>query len=63
MTLRRKDVSAALARGYCHDINRDKQIDSDLIESMSDELMQLIDAHLVAYHVDPTPYGSTRWRQ
>ena len=62
MTLHRDNIKGALARGYCRSDNQCKRIDNDLIEAMSDELMQLIDAYLVAHQVEPTPYGSTRWR-
>jgi len=35
----RKKVEQALARGYCHEKNKNKELDADLIESMADEVI------------------------
>lgn len=33
------EILQALSRGYCHPENSDKQVDSELIESMASEVM------------------------
>lgn len=34
-------IGQALARGYCHEKNRNKELDSDLILAMMEELARL----------------------
>lgn len=36
-----KQLYGALARGYCSEKNRSKELDSDLIVAMADEVMKI----------------------
>ncbi len=37
------DIKQALARGYCDEVNQGKILDSDLINSMTKELLKIVD--------------------
>jgi hypothetical protein len=39
----RDEIMKALARGYCQERNKDKEMDIDLIVAMADELQTLIE--------------------
>ena len=39
--MNREMIIRALARGYTHDINKDKVVDPDLITAMADELLKV----------------------
>lgn len=36
------ELKGALARGYCHDPNRKKELDSDLLEAIGIEISQFL---------------------
>jgi len=41
--IKREDIMQALARGYTHKRNSDKELDIDLIVAMADEVQALIE--------------------
>jgi hypothetical protein len=41
----REAILHALAQGYCHDRNTDKEMDIDLIVAMADEVMKVLEAN------------------
>lgn len=40
---REQEVRGAVARGWCHDKNREKEMDSDLAEAITQEVLKLIE--------------------
>ena len=45
MAITREDIMHALAQGYCHDRNADKELDVDLLVAQADELMKVLQQH------------------
>jgi hypothetical protein len=45
MKITREEIMHALAQGYCHDRNAQKEMDVDLLVSMADEIMKVLDQH------------------
>ena len=45
MTITRKEIMQALAQGYMHDRNAQKELDVDLLVSMADEIMKVLEEH------------------
>jgi hypothetical protein len=41
----REDIMHALAQGYCHDRNAQKEMDIDLLVAMADEIMKVLEQH------------------
>jgi len=44
-SLTRDEIMQALARGYTHDRNSDKEMDIDLVVAMADELTKVLEEH------------------
>ena len=54
MPITREEIMHALAQGYCHDRNAQKEMDVDLLVAMADELMKVLEQHgAVSTREDP----------
>ena len=43
MTVWEDDIKKALARGYCYNENNEKELDSNLLDAQTNEIMKLLD--------------------
>ena len=44
-----EEIRGAVARGWCHDKNRHKEMDSDLALAISEEVEKLLETQKVEY--------------
>jgi hypothetical protein len=57
MTITREQVMRALAQGYMHDRNAEKELDVDLLVAMADEVMKALEEHGAVSTTEEDPDG------